>query len=238
MAHFVELFRRRQRHVCVEPVPVGDHRLDVGLVGEQPVALGGVARPALLDGFRAEIGEGRLRRIPPRRLVGHPDLRARGDRAVHELPHPQREPRRDRHLHAVWCRRSLPLGQRHLQQVRHRMLTARRGCGRPDDSHRQPTARKQPGQVGEPCGLGIACGLREGRKRGHRGENLFDDSGVIGGPVAEPRRELPFGDRVGNRGQVAHPGEVQPDGCRGEDVGVGDRACRAIATPPCVSPPR
>ena len=103
------------------------------------------------------------------------------------------------------------------------MLAARRGCGRPDDSHRQPTAREQPGQVGKACGLGIACGCSECRKRGHRGENLFDDSGVIRRAVAEARRELPFGDRVGDRGQVPHPGEVQPDGCRCEDVGVGDQ---------------
>ena len=56
---------------------------------------------------------------------------------------------------------SLPLRQRHLQQVRHRVLGARRGCGRADDPHRKAAGRQQPGQIGESARLGVASGLRE-----------------------------------------------------------------------------
>ena len=106
------------------------------------------------------------------------------------------------------------------------MLAARCGRRRADDSHRQTASRQQPGQVGESGRLGVVRSPGERRKRGHRGEDRLDDCGIVGGSMAETRRELPLGDRVGDRGEVAHPGEVQAGGCRGQDVGVGDELVR------------
>ena len=89
------------------------------------------------------------------------------------------------------------------------MLAARCGRRRADDSHRQSAARQQPGQIGEARRLGVARGPRERGSAGIAARTVLDDGGVVRGSVTEPGGELPLGDRVGDRGQVAHPGEVQ-----------------------------
>ena len=106
-------------------------------------------------------------------------------------------------------------------------------CSLPDAGAVEPTipidrplAASSRARSASPARLGVTCGASQIRKRGHGGEDLLDDRGVVGGSVAEPGRELPLGDRVGDRGQVAHPGEVQLRGCRGQDVGVGDEHVR------------
>ena len=65
--------------------------------------------------------------------------------------------------------------------------------------------------------------LGEVRETGIAASTPSTTAAIVPRSMPEPRRELPLRNRVRHRLKVAHPGEVQPPGRRGEDVGVGDQ---------------
>ena len=193
-------------------------------MSEQPVPFRGVGRPALLDRSRAELGECACHRVAACRLVRNPDLRTR--RAGSSGPRAARPATRAASPPSLACRAGRPaLAAGRAPSPAGGRPHARCPMRVPSSRRFPSTGRSPPAAGPDRRALPARRRVRPGRGSGSAGiaaRTCSTTAGSYGGSVAEPGRELPLRDRVGDRRQVTHPGEVQLRGCRGQDVGVGD----------------